>query len=191
MILRENHIMSSTTNNNIKNENQVYKLCGQTTIRNQKTRMCKNISNCAFGERCHYAHKLDDLKIADCAFGKDCIFVVGDSDVYVNKKNVKLCYFRHPEEDDNHYNIRIGNTLTYTPPVKAVPKSPPRLGLENKESPIHPIRLSFDENEPTEWVTVGSKKKEVRITVSKSEVLNVVKEMVDKGVRRVCLTITY
>jgi hypothetical protein len=52
--------------------------------------------------------------------------------------------------------------------------------------------LSFDENDPTEWLTVGSKKKEeMRITVSKSEVLNVVQGLVDKGVRRVCLTITY
>jgi hypothetical protein len=188
--------MSSNTNNNINNDNQVYKLGDrqhrEPSNRNQKTRLCKNISICAFGERCHYAHKLSDLKIADCAFGKDCIFVVGDSDGYTNKMNTKLCYFRHPDEDDNDYNIRIGNTLISTPPTKAVSQSPPRLGVENKESPIPPIRLSFDENDPTEWVTVGSKKKEeVRITVSKSEVLNVVQGLVDKGVRRVCLTITY
>jgi hypothetical protein len=179
MILKKNHNMSSNTNNNIK----VYKLGVQQPVnRNQKTRLCKNVSTCAFGDRCHYAHKLDDLKIADCAFGNECIFVTNESNGYMNKNNVKLCYFRHPNEDDNHYNIRIGNIIVSTPP----PPPPPILDP--------PIRLSFDENDPSEWVTIKTKKKqpeEVCVTVSNVEVLDVLREMLNKGVKRVCLTITY
>ena len=85
-------------------------------ICNQKTRLCKNWSKligCPFGANCHYAHSVDELRIMDCAYARECVFVsYTDTGECVNTTSgctVKLCYFRHPGEDDIKYHERLGN----------------------------------------------------------------------------------
>jgi hypothetical protein len=198
--------MSSNTNTNTKNmTNPVYKLNDtKTPIKNQKTRLCNNISTCIYGQRCHYAHTFAELKIADCAFGKDCIFIHRENNCYSNnKKNAKLCFFRHPEEDDTNYNFRIGNSDIKTPSVKVVSSEPPRIRVDIpiKESPLDPIKLNFNEKQSDKWVTVRPKKRTaskaidkdelVSIVVSESDVLGVMGDMIQNEIRSVHLTINY
>lgn len=99
---------------------------------NQKTRLCKNASKpfgCPFADKCHYAHSPDELRIMDCAYKKDCVFIkYTDEGKCVNKflsNNPKVCYFRHPGEDDKEYHDRIetkkpeaGNDMTDLTPIK-------------------------------------------------------------------------
>lgn len=178
--------MSSSTNNNIKLASQP----------NKKTRLCKNALTCAFGDRCHYAHKLCELKIANCAYGKDCIFILNGPEGYINKKNIKLCHFRHPDESDMDYNIRVGNTLIKTPPTRVNSQEPPHPESE-KDSPLEPIKLVFDEEYPNSWITVAKKGQSntyddpVSIVVNESDAVRVVGELMDKGVIRILLKINY
>jgi hypothetical protein len=192
----------------------VFKLGGiQPPNKNQKTRMCKNSYNCVFGDRCHYAHKLDELKIAKCAFGDECIFINCENNIYFNKKDIKMCYFRHPEEDDMNYNIRIGNIKTTTPAPPSSPVNSPmaprirRVCDDDKEASLKPIKLNFDSYESNSWVTVSKKRKQVVdappvrvnksigetlcVNVDESNVFKVLGGLLDREISRVNLNIKY
>jgi hypothetical protein len=130
---------------------------------NVKTRLCKNLSNCMFGESCHYAHAVSQIVIVDCAYGDNCIFIENDeSGNYVNTDIDKICFFKHPSESDDDYHFRVGNTK---PPIKHV-----------KESVVvNPIKLNIEDGDVTSWVTVGhknSKRSRNKPTVSKNSFMN-------------------
>lgn len=114
----------------------------------QKTRMCQNIitsGSCQFGSSCHYAHTFDELRIMDCAYGGKCIFInYTDDSQCLNKncsENGRLCYFRHPNETDMAYHIRVGN-------LKSRPKPQPICHEVTQEDP-----LMIDLND-TSWSAV-------------------------------------
>lgn len=43
-----------------------------TRNNNFKTSMCKNLLNCAFGEKCRFAHSKEELRKARCMYGVNC-----------------------------------------------------------------------------------------------------------------------
>ena len=142
--------MSVLTNMNIKSSSSVLKPGTRPYTENQKTRMCKNMPNCAFGNRCHYAHRLSDLKIASCAYGTECIFINHINGCYTNNNDMKICYFRHPDEKVPNYNVRSGNAMV-TPDVKPCVKHPPRIQCKNiHDSPLTaPVRKSTTNSSET------------------------------------------
>ena len=66
-----------------------------------KSRMCSSVktgNSCRYGEKCRFAHNLEELKPSTCFFGNDCRLLY-DS---------KSCLFLHPCETKNEYCERIG-----------------------------------------------------------------------------------
>jgi hypothetical protein len=194
--------MSDITNMNIKSVKSTAHPCMKN--KNQKTRMCKNALRCVFGDRCHYAHKISELKIANCAFGDECIFVNRVDGYYINKKDIKMCWFRHADETDVNYNVRIGNvSVVDTPPKKHPINTPPPNVKQEVKSLLKPIQLNFDDGN---WVTVRSKPKNTNqnrlamvphnneiqfVTVNEDSVFEVLSGLMERNVTRVNLTITY
>lgn len=74
----------------------------------EKTRMCNSIDKkekCPHGERCRFAHSLDELNISKCFFGDECRFIKNVGGKVVNG-GVKMCPHRHPNETTNEFYIR-------------------------------------------------------------------------------------
>lgn len=92
------------------NTNQTH--CSDTrTPLHMKIRLCQNRDNCPYGVKCNYAHSISELNAVDCRFNDKCRFVQKKDDNWTNNTSEnKICYFRHPGETDDSYNVRVGNT---------------------------------------------------------------------------------
>ena len=143
-------IRRMTDNNRIINPNGIkFDMgCGgiEHPICNQKTRLCKNWSKpigCPFGENCHYAHSMDELRIMDCAYASECVFIdYTETGICVNKTtgcNTKTCYFRHPRESDTAYHNRIENK----PKKRDIPEEAPNYNLTPIKIDITPSDMSW------------------------------------------------
>lgn len=74
----------------------------------EKTRMCNSIDKkekCPHGERCRFAHSLDELNISKCFFGDECRFVKNVGGRVVNSDR-KVCPHRHPNETTDEFYFR-------------------------------------------------------------------------------------
>jgi hypothetical protein len=77
---------------------------------NIKTQICRSVSQkikCPYGEKCKYAHKINELNIKDCGFGINCKLVKYINKQYVNTNTMKSCCYRHPSE--NNVNLYTRN----------------------------------------------------------------------------------
>lgn len=64
-----------------------------------KTSMCKNIEGCRYGDKCHYAHSPEELRIRECSFGERCRHIYVRDGVATNHHRAqKICQFKHPSE---------------------------------------------------------------------------------------------
>jgi len=79
-----------------KNKTKNMKTTKKETKKETKHSLCKHLKNCRYGDKCGWAHSLDELK--PCRFGNKCRNVEKKNGVYVNKKNCRKCTFKHPEE---------------------------------------------------------------------------------------------
>ena len=63
-----------------------------------KTRMCDSVvkgGKCRHGDKCRFAHNLDELNISSCLFGDNCRFQ-------------KKCSHKHPQESKDEFLTRTG-----------------------------------------------------------------------------------
>lgn len=162
--------MTDNINNRIINPDRIkFEMgCVGTTehpMCNQKTRLCKNASKsvgCPFGVQCHYAHSINELRIMDCAYARECVFIdYTDTGICVNTTsgcNTKLCYFRHPGENDTKYHERIGNK----PITQVVPE-------QISPNKLTPIKIEINPSE-TSWSTVVRKNR-VKVDVNPFSIL--------------------
>ncbi len=74
-----------------------------------KTQMCKSVgkSKCHHGDKCRFAHTLDELKISTCFFGAKCRFVHTVDGKLVDKDQ-KKCNHKHPQESNDEFMTRTG-----------------------------------------------------------------------------------
>ena len=77
--------------------------------KHNKTRLCKNINNCPYGDMCHYAHSIDEIVMIECAYKNECIFISEKSSGCCNSNVHKTCFFKHPCETVQEYHKRVGN----------------------------------------------------------------------------------
>lgn len=83
------------------------------------TKMCKSVYTnirCAHGEKCSFAHTIEDLNPSKCAFGDDC------------RKTGDECRFIHPSETKTEYCERIN--------VSPKIKEPRRILVPQKETKV-------------------------------------------------------
>ena len=76
------------------------------------TKLCNSVrtnTRCIHGNRCRFAHRLEDVKKAYCKWGKVCKFigVTGEVGCYINRGK-KLCSFWHPRESKESFSFRQG-----------------------------------------------------------------------------------
>ena len=77
---------------------------------NLKTRMCNSVEKneiCLHGERCRFAHSLEELVTRDCHFKDKCRFVKNKSGKLVNDGD-NICRNKHPQESQDDFLRRIG-----------------------------------------------------------------------------------
>ena len=91
-----------------------------------KTRMCNSVGKgkCRHGDKCRFAHSLDELKISTCFFGAKCRFVHTVEGKLVNKGG-KKCDHKHPQESDDEFMARTG--LDRYKPVVEKPVEAPKV----------------------------------------------------------------
>lgn len=76
---------------------------------NVKTQICRSVSQkikCPYGEKCKYAHKINELNIKNCGFGINCKLVKYFNNKYVNTNTMKSCCYKHPSESNQNLYTR-------------------------------------------------------------------------------------
>lgn len=70
-----------------------------------KTRFCKNMGNCSYGDKCTFAHSYEELHVNKCKFGSRCHHIItqhsGTTTHVINKYPDHKCRFIHPGETKN------------------------------------------------------------------------------------------
>ena len=168
------------------NSNPDKKRADITDLSNLKTRLCKNIGQCAFGDSCHYAHSLSQIIVVSCAYDNECIFIYNHEDGgCLNANHSKICFFKHPNETTEQYHKRVGNIKPPPPPPQ-----PSKV--------INPIKINLHERE--EWSTVVHKKKNTLNLQSVAElyvkhddvnIISKVEEMIKKKTSKITLIVDY
>jgi len=77
---------------------------------NLKTRMCKSIEggfSCSHGEKCRFAHSLEELVTRSCIFNDNCRFVKFRKGKLVNNES-NICMNKHPHENQDEFMERTG-----------------------------------------------------------------------------------
>jgi hypothetical protein len=77
---------------------------------NLKTRMCKSIEGgfpCSHGEKCRFAHSLEELVTRNCIFKDNCRFVKFKNGKLVNNES-NICMNKHPHENQDEFMERTG-----------------------------------------------------------------------------------
>ena len=109
------------------------------------TKMCKSVYTnirCAHGEKCSFAHTIEQLNPSKCAFGDDC------------RKTGDECRFIHPFETKIEYCVRIGVSPKEPEPkrilVPQIQKEDPPEKEPVKEEPPkkEPVKEEPPEKEP-------------------------------------------
>ena len=75
-----------------------------------KTRMCNSVEKketCRHGEKCRFAHSLEELVTRNCFFKGECRFVKFDKGKLVNNGR-EICRNKHPHESQDEFIERVG-----------------------------------------------------------------------------------
>jgi hypothetical protein len=89
-------------------------LCNKTELgaNLEKTRMCNSVEKnvtCRHGERCRFAHSLEELVTRNCFFKDECRFVRFENGKLVNNGR-DTCRNKHPHESKDEFMERVGLT---------------------------------------------------------------------------------
>ena len=107
-----------------------------------KTRMCNSVDMkevCKHGDKCRFAHNLDELKISTCLFEDKCRFVKICNGKLQND-GFKICNHKHPQESTEDFISRVGldkynkqnnRKESFLPPTQPRPQFVP-------PPPVHP-----------------------------------------------------
>lgn len=77
----------------------------------EKRLICKSIregKECSYGNKCQYAHYVDDITPKECSFGDNCYRIKYTKNFVRNVDNKNPCTFIHPEENTEMYFRRHG-----------------------------------------------------------------------------------
>ena len=117
-----------------------------------KSRMCKSVDTkeqCQHGDNCRFAHSLDELNISDCLFGQRCHFVkMSNGELIDVDKTKKVCTHKHPHENRESFMRRTGldrykNVPTPTLQNVVVQPSPPFSPSQPPPPPFSPSQPQF------------------------------------------------
>ena len=76
---------------------------------NMKTRLCWSVNSlgpCPYGNRCTFAHNINEIVCKECNFGDWCNLIMITEDGTVNCGE-KVCKFKHPSETKEMYLKRV------------------------------------------------------------------------------------
>jgi hypothetical protein len=112
-----------------KSKSSASSVCSVNTYNSDSSfsKMCYFILNkksCPDGERCKYAHDLEQLVIRDCRFNSECRNIEKKNGKYVNISD-KICRFKHENESISDYNMRVNN-------IKKTPEKVNPLKIKNE-----------------------------------------------------------
>lgn len=146
-----------------------------------KTRLCKNLGKCMFGETCHYAHSIPEIVPVPCAYNNECIFIYNTEEKKCLNANLsKICFFKHPYETTESYHIRVGNLKT---------------DIQKPSQAINPIKVDLDD-----WSTVVRGRKntikvqsvgELYVKHDDENIITKVKELIKNKTSKITLLIDY
>lgn len=101
-----------------------------------KTRLCVSVTtlgkSCPHGDRCTFAHSLEDLHIRPCMNGNRCWFMHTSCLEAGCNPSSKVCQFLHPDESKERFAERTGLTCI-------VSASKPILPAKSRRKPAAPI----------------------------------------------------
>lgn len=118
-----------------------------------KTRMCISVEKgikCPHGDKCRFAHSVDELQLPQCMFGCDCRFVQSmGNGLFGNFGTRKVCKFIHTGESKESYYTRTG---VKPPVVKSVSKPVVKPVVKSVvKSVVRPVVKSVVNPPPKGW----------------------------------------
>jgi hypothetical protein len=97
-----------------------------------KTRMCNSVEKnetCRHGEKCRFAHSLEELVTRNCFFKGECRFVRFENGKLVNNGR-DICRNKHPHESQDEFIERVGLSHYKTREVPTRVDAPKVIALE-------------------------------------------------------------
>jgi hypothetical protein len=114
---------------------------------NLKTRMCNSLDTnevCRHGEKCRFAHSLEELVIRDCHFKDKCRFVKIKSGKLVNEGS-NTCRNKHPQESQDDFIKRTGLSHYKTCATKHE-----EINVDDEQHPtVKHEEINVDDEQPT------------------------------------------
>lgn len=111
---------------------KIVKVCEEEVVvitesqKQPKRFFCKNIvdgKDCPFDKKCIFAHSYEEKHNDDCNFGDNCIHIYFSKSGYCMNANpkVKMCFRKHPSENLETYNKRVGTNKKFPNVPEKVP----------------------------------------------------------------------
>ena len=130
-----------------------------TAVGQKCTRVCKSVIegvNCKYGDKCQFAHSIEQLNVVACGFGGRCRNVRKNRlSGWENTNGVKMCQFIHPGEVTSSFCQRIGVKLpnavkkefinvSLLPVLASKPTTAP-IVVFNKANPWNKVEIEVEE----------------------------------------------
>lgn len=163
-----------------------------------KTKMCRSTETgeaCPHGDRCRFAHTLEELRISECFFGDRCRFVRrhrNQDGIYFNNAG-KFCNHLHPGETRECFFKRTGKEMPVVVPPKKVEEKVvgiPKNESKNDNSVWAPKqKLVYKQPSPEEIQEIQMKRlaelEEERQAAEANKLADELEEIINEGIRGV------
>jgi len=169
-------------------------LADQQKLREAKkyTKLCDSVTSgkpCRHGERCRFAHSIEQLTVSPCFFKEKCRHVKKVDGLIHNIDGKPCCKHIHPCETKEHFLQRTGVQLPTppTPPTQPTPSTPSRRGLgrppKNQKKRMIPSKVTEVDLKPQPIVMkpVEKEMRETLIQVPNAEMATQAMEMAIKS----------
>ncbi len=161
-----------------------------------KTRMCNSVEKnetCRHGERCRFAHSLEELVTRNCFFKDECRFVRFENGKLVNNGR-DICRNKHPHESKDEFMERVGLTTrksthvpthvptrVQAPKVVALEKSMYTTPASSWASTLKASLKPAEEVPSSLTLPLAEKKKEVVLRVPRELVMQALELAIKSG----------
>ena len=161
-----------------------------------KTRMCNSVEKnetCRHGERCRFAHSLEELVTRNCFFKDECRFVRFENGKLVNNGR-DTCRNKHPHESKDEFMERVGLTTrksthvpthvptrVQAPKVVALEKSMYTTPASSWASTLKASLKPAEEVPSSLTLPLAEKKKEVVLRVPRELVMQALELAIKSG----------
>jgi hypothetical protein len=161
------------------------------TVGQKCTRVCKSVIDgvdCKYGDKCQFAHSVEQLNVVACGFGGKCRNVRKNRlSAWENTNGTRMCQFIHPGEVTSSFCQRIGVKLPTAIKKEFVNAPLPVSTVVEKKAPA----VVFNKTNP--WnkqplIKVDVEAEETRFNIKRCDLRKTMETILEKKLKKVHIT---